>query len=737
MLTFQKYLDPLVNKLGEITDFSDVKMPSTIYEEEYPHLIKTSKVVNKQIGLQMEKLKELEDQLEKQVYVIDNETGDDKKAAVKIYNQILKQIEGTVKRINHEISIIDSPYFGKIKFRRDANAKFPAGNLTAYIGKFAYFDRDSQTNLVTDWRAPIANLYYMNSGPRKGVEFEGPVGTQTGDIEQKRMFEISKARIKNLYDAKTGNSAADEFLLSQLNQKIGQKLTDIVSTIQDEQNKIIRDGINKFTILQGVAGSGKTTIVLHRLAYLFFTHQDTISSDKTLVIAPNKLFLDYISGVLPSLGIDGVETNTYLFWAKKAMKWGNNYVISKQPEDLESKEIKGSKDFLKQLAEGFESYMQEVLENVPYSRADLLYRNYYDIKSKSSSITTSEALKLSLEKIKSDLLIKNLTTGTYMQGISILNEDLETKISKYLTDKTNLFAVYRSIVSNMNIPDRIKKRTLSTVKKNKSVYTYEFEDLAPLTILYFMLNGTTESQKDYVIVDEAQDMSFSQVYSLFMVSKKNNLMLAGDLAQAIKKPNNIKDWIEVFETVKDLTSQETPCEYHQLNKCYRATIETMDYITKRIDPLFPKTFLRPQAVLRHGEKVEIIETERAINSPNSQVDNLLINAIRKELSTNRNTIAIVARTFEFAKDIYDNLKKVKDIAENLVPIETDNYGSGIIVTSVANAKGLEFDSVIIADVNKDSYDNTFEAARQFYVAGTRALHKLYVTYPKGDKSEII
>ncbi|MBI2356869.1 AAA family ATPase [Candidatus Dojkabacteria bacterium] len=733
MLSFKKYLNPIISSIDKLLDFSDIANISPEFEKEYPYLAQSLKVISKQIQSLLQTMDQLEKELEVQVRIIDTETGDDKAAAVKIYNQLLKKIQEVVRRINIEASVLDSPYFGKVVFDRERSGNFPAGKITAYIGKFAYFDRESKASLITDWRAPIANLYYTNSGPVKNVEFTSPRGIQKGDIEEKKMFEISKSRIKSIYDSKSGNSAADEFLLSQLNQKIGQKLTDIVSTIQNEQNLIIRDTINKLVVLQGVAGSGKTTIVLHRLAYLFFAYPN-MSSKRTLIIAPNKLFLDYISGVLPSLGIDGVEANTYLFWAKKILKWDNKYILSTASPDLESQKVKGSKEFLVELIEKFDEYIENLLQTAPYSDKEKLYSNYYEIRRKSPGISTFEALHLSLEKIKSELLFKN--TSLSMSKLGILTEVISNNVLKHFKDNLSLFAIYKGVIAEMEIHKAVKDRTKSTLKKAKRYYYYELEDLAPLTILHLLLNGASEIQKDYIIADEAQDLSFPQIYSLLMVSKNNNLMLAGDLAQAIKTPNNIDDWIELLDTFRHLKTGKLTLEYHQLNKCYRTTIEIMEYVTSKIDGVFPKTYLRPQAVLRHGEPVVEIKTEHPLLLANSSVDSLT-EVIMKEVEKNRNTIAIIAKSSEGAETIYRKLSENKDVAEHLVPMESNNYSSGIIVTSVLNAKGLEFDTVFLIDVSKEEYNANFEDARKFYVATTRALHMLYITYPVDNPSTLL
>ena len=313
MQDFKKYINPFYKDISQVEDFSDVIYENELQEQEYPHLEKVTRINTGSVKILLPRLEMLQQELEDQIRTIAQETGDDAKDARSIYNKIIKEIQSTVERINIDLIKVDSPYFGKIVFHPydSQNEK----DLNLYIGKFAITDKNTHIPLTIDWRAPIANLYYQNSGPTENVDFKAPVGVRKGDLKQKRQFQISRARIQNIYDAKSGNVAADEFLLSQLKGRLGKKLTDIVATIQSQQNEIIREEINRPVIIQGVAGSGKTTILLHRLAYLFFNYKEKIRPEASLIVAPNRMFLDYISDVLPSLGVSGVSTLTYLFWA--------------------------------------------------------------------------------------------------------------------------------------------------------------------------------------------------------------------------------------------------------------------------------------------------------------------------------------------------------------------------------------------------------------------------------------
>ncbi|HCC67964.1 TPA: hypothetical protein DEP90_01995, partial [Patescibacteria group bacterium] len=232
MQEFKKYLNPFYKDIRQVQDFSDVKYKNKVEESEYPYLKKITKINAHSIEWLLPRLDKLTEELEDQIRIIEQETGDDKKDAKSVYNQILAEIQTTVDRINQDLIKVDSPYFGKIVFSpKDSKSN---RKMCIYIGKFAVVDKKSHLPLIVDWRAPIANIYYQNSGPTKNVEFIAPAGKRIGELEQKRQFEISRARIQNIYDAKTGNIAADAFLLSQLSNRIGKKLADIVSTIQTQ-----------------------------------------------------------------------------------------------------------------------------------------------------------------------------------------------------------------------------------------------------------------------------------------------------------------------------------------------------------------------------------------------------------------------------------------------------------------------------------------------------------------------
>lgn len=705
MLSFNKYLNPLYRGLDEIADFSNIKAENTLEEEEFPYLIHLLGLSLKQINSQKDRMLKYEKEIEDQVAIIEQATGDDKQDAVKVYNQLLRKVFSIIDRINRELDIIDNPYFGKIVFKREAFEKYPAGIVTSYIGKFAYFDEESKKVLVTDWRAPIANIYYTNSGPKDKVNYRSPIGILHGDLVQKRQFEIQNGRIRHIYDAKSGNISADEFLLAQLNRRIGKKLAEIVATIQEQQNDIIRDEINKPVILQGVAGSGKTTIVLHRLAYLFYTYPKEISASKSLIMAPNRMFLDYISNVLPSLGIKGVEANTYIFWAKKILGLSNKHTLSNEPINLDIRKQKGTLEFINKLEKFFDKYEQQLLDELPYSGNDKIAQRYFDLKKEYPKIFLNERLELAIDSVFQSNEV-NLALRKTAKEIS---DNTKEKIEKYVKSKTEVKNIYKEFINSKEFNSlELANYTHKTFTRN----TFTQEDLPPLLWIYFKLNGYEQHMRDYIVIDEAQDMSIFEIYTLLLISKKNNIFLAGDLAQSIIPPFHIHSWDQLKELISEKIGVDTT--YYQINKCYRTTIEVIEYANNILKNYFPKSYELPEAVLRHGDAVKEITTKD------------IVEVVNKQFELGSATVALICKDENESNKLYLEMKaQEKNLSNSVYTYSDADYKTGILVLPIRKAKGLEFDSVIVMNSNKYNMENELDS-RQFYVGVTRALHRLYI-----------
>ena len=721
MQTFKKYLNPLYKQLDEIGSFNDLDNVSVLEQEEYPTLQEVTKRKITDIQNLLPRLNRLEEELEHQITLIETESDiDERKDAKNVYNQILKQIESLVNRINNELIALDSPYFGKIVFLPDDSKT--GKPLLLYIGKFALVDEQTHIPIITDWRSPIANIYYENSGPSKDVSFQAPVGKRTGELKQKRQFQIARARIKGIYDAKSGNAAADAFLLAQLNERLGKKLQDIVSTIQAQQNEIIREGINHPSVIQGVAGSGKTTILLHRLAYLFYTYKETITAENSLIIAPNQMFIDYVSDVLPDLGISKVDTQTYLFWAKTFLDWGDNYRLSTLQEDMTIKEFKGSLEFLDILDTYFEKFEKNLLEQMPYSRRDIVSNRYFLLKKNYTDIDMAERLELALEYSFAQKHFRKSLDG-YIGDINESDFDIKKKVLTYFRNNTSVYRLYKNLfVDTLLEPDVCKYSLSGLISENKNNF-FRIEDLAPMVYLYQKINGVKNATRDTVMVDEAQDMSYVQLATLIKIAKNGNISLAGDIAQSIIPPFYIKAWDGVLDLLERYTKKEV--SYYQLQRCYRTTVEIIDYANGLFKDRFPKSYQLPEAVLRHGDDVKILNIGCSLDSCGEKDLKVVIDKIREQFDKGAVTCAVLCRDKNHSTSVYNRLKSFENyLGREIINYTENDYKQGLLVMPIENAKGLEFDSVFIVDM--DSYPDDGLSWRLLYVGITRALHRLFI-----------
>ena len=720
MIDFFKYLSPIYYKIDDIADLEKYSPSEKEFQIELPHLKETIRYLDSQVRSYIKTLKELSIELEKYIEVIEAETGDDKDAATKDYNKLLSHIKNHVNKTNLHLQTLSSPYFGKLVFKNSKTKRA----TTTYIGKTAVFNNNDLRLLVSDWRSPIANLYYEEAGPTKNCEFQTPRGAQKGDLLEKKQFIINNGRFNYISNIKSGNKSMDEFLEIHLRERTGKQLEDIVATIQQDQNKIIREEKDIPVIIQGVAGSGKTTILLHKIAYLIFAYKEELDQNDFLVIAPNKTFIEYISNVLPTLGVYNIQINTFLFWAFSILNWDKKYLIYNE-NDPSINKFKGSIQYYHVIKQLFEAYENKILNNIHDPLREKIKNRYYQLKKTTNNISLKERLEIAIEYAFSQRLMKeaDFSRKKYIQErkAKIFNQlSLKSTYSTYrilLHDKTLLENIDKTILpSNW---DKLVKKTLTYLQPSSQIKRYALHDLAPLIWLQTQLDNTLNFQKELILADEAQDLSEFQIFVLGLFVKKQNLVLAGDIAQGIKKPTFIHSWANVESMLKKELGFSN-ISYHELSKCYRTTIEIIDYIQQNLKSNFLKRFTVPQAVIRHGDSVKEIVTNNWKDKMR-ELENWLTELSEKNKG---GTIAVLTKEQTTANQIKDYLEKTS-LKFQIAQDEEENYTTGIHIMTIENAKGLEFDSVILADYNEKYYEQLSDQ-KLLYVGLTRALHRLIV-----------
>ncbi len=600
------------------------------------------------------------------------------------------KLEGEIRSIERAKL---NPYFARIDFESSTNKD------VCYIGKLGLSDYDNKI-ITVDWRAPISSLYYdSNVGD---ASYNSPDGIINGKLLLKRQYTIENSKLIAFNDVDTVSN--DELLKPYLSVSADNRLKNIVSTIQSEQNKIIRETMGKNLVVQGVAGSGKTTVALHRIAYLVYNNRNLFSPSDYMVIGPNKFFVSYISGILPDLDVNGVSEYTTEELALKYID--ENYVVDNSLDKIKDVDdisrFKTSMDMKKEIDMYFKSL--EILPNKDFTINDVKILDQSFIKK-----VYNEINKNTYKSIKSRIDRLILMINKYVSD----NKDII--VSKLINDKVD-----RKVIENVknNINNNLKKYFNILDKKVKNIYLeilqkskiniknikqniIEIEDIYPLMYIKYKLIGSDIfNNYKHIVIDEAQDYGEFNFYVLKKIFKNATFSIYGDLAQSLYSYRSISNW-------KSLSNIFDNLEILKLNKSYRTTIEIMDEANK-INELL--TLDKAIPVIRHGDKVEY-----------SQEDVL---SLIKKLKEKFKTVAVITKTQKESDELYKNLKDKIDI--NLINSNNLNYDNNINILPSYLSKGLEFDSVIIVNKNNFNYDSILDM-KLLYVSMTRALHKLVMT----------
>ena len=590
------------------------------------------------------------------------------------YDEMMDEKERLEHKIIKTEESKETPYFARIDFQGEKQE-------TCYIGKYGVSDYDN--NIITiDWRAPISTLYYdSNIGT---CEYDSPSGKIKGELLLKRQYQIEKQKLINYQDVDTVSN--DEILKPYLSVSADTRLKNIVSTIQEEQNKIIRYPL-KNLIIQGVAGSGKTTVALHRIAYLVYNNKDIIKSKDYMVIGPNKFFVKYISKILPDLDVNGVAEYTLEEILEKYTneKYKINNHLDKIVEYDEISELKTSmkmKDIIDRYIDKIKVYPESIIvDNIEIVSTREIKRiieeinenTYKSIKQKQDRIylLLDKYIKENKQRIIDKLIEKNIDNKTL--------QDFKKSHIKYIKN---------SIPKIKRVSEYYKQILI----ENNIYKDLEIEDVPSLLYIKYRLGSEVFDNYKHIVIDEAQDYGEFMFYVIKKIFKNATFGIFGDLAQSLYSYRSIKNW----DAVKRIFNSEI--EY--LNKSYRTTIEIMNEANK-INEKLNLNLATP--VIRHGDEVEYT---------NKSIEELI-----EPLKEKYNTIAIITNTLEEAKELH---KKFKNY--DLITPTDISYESKITILPSYLSKGLEFDAVIILNTFKENILDL----KLLYVSMTRALHKLYI-----------
>lgn len=601
------------------------------------------------------------------------------------------------------------PYFGRIDFQ-DPRLSFLE---SYYIGRVGISDEKAEP-VVLDWRAPISSVYYENStGPCSyTVSSEG---TFSIDLKRKRTYEIENDHLKDFFDSDV--VANDELLTKYLAKNKKAVLGEIIATIQQEQNLIIRRSPKTNLIVQGVAGSGKTTVAMHRISYILYNYEEDFRPEDFYIIGSNRILLNYITSVLPELDVYGIRQMTMeqLFIRLLYEDWDEEkYTVHTIDRADEKNSIKGGSGWFFDLENFCRTYEAEQIPREPVRLEKtgtlLLDAEYIDNYCREQSTLSMEGKMCMLNEI---LLAKfeNEVSGKEVTFPAREKKALKRKYEKYFGDGKWLGSIFDLYLQFLEQQEE-KGKAVEVPENSFDVY-----DLAALAYLYKRIKENDPVREaSHVVIDEAQDFGMMAYQVLHYCLRDCTYTIMGDTSQNIHFSYGLNDW----EELKKLILTGTYDAFGVLRKSYRNTVEISDFANEILRhgdfAIYPV-----EPVLRHGTTVqkEAFADEAALLAAGVQ-------KIKAWQEQGYETIAVVCRDEAEAAATARKLKKYVPVVEE--DLETAEFGEGVMVLPVAYTKGLEFDAVLLLDPTEEKYPENDGQVKLLYVAATRALHELAVLY---------
>lgn len=638
---------------------------------------------------------------------------------------------------------LSKPYFGRIVyFDKDLGR-----NESLYIGRGG-ISRDATTQVVTDWRAPVANAYYENG--LGACSYTAPGGKQVDiELKLKRTYEIEKGKLLDYFDSEV--IANDDLLTKYLAKNKQAVLGEIVATIQKEQNDIIRKSPYHNIIVQGVAGSGKTTVAMHRISFILYNYQERFRPEDFYIVGSNRILLNYITGVLPDLDVHGVRQMTMeeLFVRLLYEDWDEKkYSIKKSAQNGSRGSVKGGSDWFLSLREycdklEWDSILRESIYLNPRQFVEGLKNGksgVYDETEGKEPASGERILLVDGEAV--ERYIRQNPKVSMQSKINMLNERLKGKIKeeflgkgvKYTErERKAILKAYHNRYGGNHWKGSIYELYRNFLReqiasgKDVEVPDREFDvyDLAALAYMYKRIKETEViSEAHHIVIDEAQDFGMMAYSVLHFCIHACTYTIMGDVSQNIHFGFGLNDW----EELKTLFLPDEMDSFGILKKSYRNTVEISDFATEILH--HGRFFSYPvEPIIRHGDPVKVTECGNKKNLYEKAAD-ICMEWQEKGFET----IAIVCRNQDSANHAAAGLRKYVEIMEH--DLEKAVFGSGIMVLPVEYTKGLEFDAVLILNPTREDYPVDDGHAKLLYVAATRALHELHVL-SEGDLTGLI
>lgn len=659
-------------------------------------------------------------------------------------NSLTADYDNVRKSLEKYKKALESPYFARIDILEE---DFPDVDKV-YIGVTNVMDKETYKVYVYDWRAPISGIFYRYElGPGS---YTAPSGTIQCEVLRKRQFKIHNSELKYFFDCTIAIS--DELLQEVLSRNASPQMRNIVETIQREQDMIIRDVETELLIVQGAAGSGKTSIALHRIAFLLYHGLHSgLSSSNFLIISPNDILNKYISTVLPELGEENVRQTTFEsiasgFFGEKLKPEGRSaqlekLIALKDPTEKKLKSeiiaFKGSDTFVRILARYIQYYARRIIpfQDVYFNGVilatrqelkDRFLKNEIGIPiakqlKKIENILLDKVHPLQKEKLSKIEKIVQMSQGHELEikpFSRLLSIKEARKFLQYIQSFTRIdcFKMYQTLFADKNlflklcqgleVPHNIEE-IISATNNALGEGHICYEDCAPLLYLILQVEGSNVfSEIKQVVIDEAQDY-YPMHYEVFkLLFNKTSYTVLGDINQAIEKNTGFF----LYDDIINILNKEKALKLY-LTKSYRSSYEINEFTQKILGTVKNATSFE-----RHEPKPLLVHADSS-----ALLDKTIVRDLDAYLAQGYESIAVICKTQQEATDIYSKLKQLTTI--NLLSTNDTALHKGVIVLSAYMAKGLEFDVVLVYGASAENYSSEFDR-KLLYVGCTRALHRL-------------